>query len=523
VHKVLPFPPVPPPPLPETERKQRLFAWAEDVLKQLGLDQAIARAKTLEELHKVTFNENCVEVRLAIREALHPVSGHKADHFIGLREGGLKLVLRNRFADWKKDRKAALRNARGRRRRSTDWTDDLILDEDGGIIPNLANLILILRKAPKWEGVIAYDEFDVRVVIRKRPPWGEETADMPWTDHHETRTMVWFQHEGLTPSRGDVGRAVQAAARYNPFHPVRNYFDSLAWDQIPRLDMWLQTYFHVEDSDYVRAIGPRYLTSAVARIYDPGCQVDHMLVLEGPQGRRKSEALRTLAVNDKWFTDRLSHVSSKDVMLEIAGVLLIEIAELDALTRASTSAINSFLTRRHDRFRPPYGKHPINVLRQCVFAGTVNPPVGGYLKDPTGARRIWPVLCHGVIDTDDLKRDRDQLWAEAVVRFKAGAKWWLETPQLEALAEVEQRLRYRLDAWAEPIREWLGEDRNDVSVTEVLEQALGFAREDWTQSAQNRAVKILTAMGFSQHRPRKDDKRERRYQRDPLLRKSSGE
>ena len=136
------------------------------------------------------------------------------------------------------------------------------------------------------------------------------------------------------------------------------------------------TYFHAEDSPYIRAIGPRYLISSVARIYRPGCKVDHMLVLEGPQGKQKSEALRTLAVNDAWFTDRLSHVASKDAAQEMAGVLIIEIAEMDALTRATASAMKSFLTRRRDRYRPPYGKHPTTLPRQCVFAGTINPPDG---------------------------------------------------------------------------------------------------------------------------------------------------
>ena len=148
----------------------------------------------------------------------------------------------------------------------------------------------------------------------------------------------------------------------------------------------------------MRAIGPRYLISAVARIYKPGCQVDHMLVLEGPQGKQKSTALRTLAVRDAWFTDRLSHVASKDAVLEMAGVIIVETAEMDTLFRASSSATKSFLTRRDDRFRPPYGKHPIRLKRQCVFAGSINPPANGYLKDPTGARRFWPVTCHGMID-----------------------------------------------------------------------------------------------------------------------------
>jgi len=494
----------------DTQRNQRLFDWADTVLKRLRLDKAVAGARSIEELRAVTFDADSVEITLAIRDALHPATGHRQQHFRGLKEGGLKLILKNRFAELKKTREAALR-----RKKQPDWTDQLILEKDGKIIGNLANLILILREAPKWKGVLGYDDFNACVVIRQRPPWGEEVADTPWTDHHESLVRVWFQNEKISPSAGDIGRAVQASARHNPFHPVRDYFDSLVWDGVPRLESWLQTYFHVEDSEYVRAIGPRYLISAVARISRPGCKVDYVLVLEGPQGRQKSEALRTLAKNDSWFTDRLSHVASKDAALEIAGVLIVEIAEMDALTKATSSPQKSFLTRRRDRFRPPYGKHTINLPRQCVLAATINPTVGGYLKDPTGARRFWPVACRGMIDRDGLEKVRDQLWAEAVHQFKTGAPWWLETPELEALATAEQSARFVIDPWEERIREWLG-DRNDISLSEVLEHGLEFAPEHQTQSAQKRVVGILTRMGFAKHRPRTPEGRPQRYQRDRI-------
>jgi putative DNA primase/helicase len=493
----------------DTQRNQQLFDWADAVLKRLRLDKAVGAAKSIEELRNVTFDADSAEVTLAIRDALHPASGHRQERFRGLKEGGLKLILKNRFADLKKSREAALR-----RRKQPDWTDQLILDKDGKIIANLANLILILREAPKWKGVLGYDEFNARAVIRRRPSWGEEMPDAPWTDHHESLARVWFQNEKISPSAGDVGRAVQAAARHNPFHQVRDYFDSLVWDGVPRVESWLQTYFHAEDSEYVRAIGPRYLISAVARIYRPGCKVDHLLVLEGPQGRQKSEALRTLAIKDDWFTDRLSHLASKDAVLEIAGVLIVEIAEMDALTKATSSAIKAFLSRRRDRFRPPYGKHTISLPRQCVFAGTINPTAGGYLKDPTGARRFWPVACRGMIDRDGLEGVRDQLWAEAVHRFKMGQLWWLETPQLEALATAEQAARFVVDAWEEPVAKWLG-DRTDVGILEVLEHALELANVHWTQSAQKRVVAILTRMGFTKHRPRTPEGRKQRYRRDP--------
>ena len=233
----------------------------------------------------------------------------------------------------------------------------------------------------------------------------------------------------------------------------------------------------------------------------------------------KSEALRTLAIKDDWFTDRLSHVASKDAVLETAGALIIEIAEMDALTRATSSAMKSFLTRRKDRFRPPYGKHMLSWPRQCVFAGTINPPAGGYLKDATGSRRFWPVACRGMIDRDGLEQARVQLWAEAVHRYKAGARWWLETPELEALATAEQRARFAVDPWMGPISDWLG-DRTSVTVWEVLEHALGLAAKHWGQAAQKRAVAVLTHLGFTKHRPRTPEGgREHRYQRDPMPQK----
>jgi putative DNA primase/helicase len=311
---------------------------------------------------------------------------------------------------------------------------------------------------------------------------------------------------------GDVGRAVQAAARSNAFHPVREYLDALVWDRRPRLNTWLVTYFHAEDSDYIRAIGPRFAISAVARIYQPGCKVDYTPIFEGPQGKLKSEELRTLAVRDAWFTDRLSHVASKDAAIEIVGVWLVEIAEMDALTRASSSAMKAFLTRRFDRFRPPWARHLIRLQRQSVFARTINPPIGGYLKDATGARRFWPVACGGVIDRDGIERDRDQLWAEAAHRFKAGEKWWLETPELEALAAAEQAFRFKGDVWKEPVKRWIGR-RIDVSVGEVSQGALGIKPRNLSHVDEIRIVEILKTLGFEKYRARRGSRRSNRYGR----------
>src|SRR5262249_5898045 len=123
-----------------------------------------------------------------------------------------------------------------------DWTDQLKLDREGKILGNLANLILILRESPDWKGVLAFDEFNVRVVAQKPMPLEEGVSGGPWSDHHDAMARVWFLRQDIKVAAGDVGRAVQAAARFNLFHPVRNYFESLVWDSKPRLDTWLQTY-----------------------------------------------------------------------------------------------------------------------------------------------------------------------------------------------------------------------------------------------------------------------------------------
>jgi predicted P-loop ATPase len=489
------------------QRTRRLFAWADAVLRRLGL---VTAARSIEELRRVTLDVESAEVIVAIRDALHPANGDRKECFVGLTAGGLKQILKNRFAEMKQEREAKLRRGRAPR-----WEDDLILDKKGNIRPVIANLILIITHGPDWKGALAYDEFSARVILKGPSPL-KTAPEASWTDHHETQMRAWFQSQDIRPAAGDVGRAVQAAARLNSFHPVRDYFDALVWDGVPRLEGWLQKYFHVEDSKYVRAVGRRFLISGVARIYKPGCQVDHMLVLEGPQGKLKSTALRTLAVRDAWFTDRLSHVGNKDALIEVAGVLIVELSEMDAITRATASAKKSYLTSRSDRFRPPYGRHLITLPRQCVFAGTINPPAGGYLRDPTGARRFWPVKCVGRIDLASLEQARDQLWAEAVHLFKAGAPWWLETPELEALATAEQEARFATDAWEDPVRAWIG-DRTDVGLVEVIENALGFKPERQTYSIQARVVAILTHMGFTKHRARTRKGRAFRYRRDPPL------
>jgi len=245
-----------------------------------------------------------------------------------------------------------------------------------------------------------------------------------------------------------------------------------------RVDRWLTTYLGTAETAYSRAVGSRWLISAVARIFRPGSKADCCLILEGPQGTRKSTALRTLA--GEYFTDELADLGSKDAAMQTRGAWIIELSELDSLSHSEVARIKAFMSRTTDRFRPPYGMRLVEP-RQCVFAGTVNHST--YLRDETGGRRFWPVAC-GRIDVEALASDRNHLWAEAKARFEAGSVWCLETAELIQLASDQQVDRYETDPWEEVIAPWV-ETRSSVSISEVLENAFSNRKPSglkWTRS-----------------------------------------
>lgn len=379
---------------------------------------------------------------------------------------------------------------------SQDWMRDIILLESGEPKALLENAATALERAPDWKDVIWLDEFSERIMLRKPPPWHDEAdefTERPWTDNDDFMATRWLQRAGIHVPTAIAHEAVLVAGFRNPYHPVREYLDSLRWDGTPRLDLWTHEHLGTEDTAYTRAVGARWMISAVARVMRPGIKVDHMLILEGPQERGKSTALRALF--DPWFSDGMSELGSKDAAIELAGVWLIEFAELDAMRRVERNRLKAFITRAADRYRPPWGRHAIDHPRQMVFAGSVNDET--YLDDPTGGRRFWPVKI-GVIRIETLWQARDQLWAEAAFRFDAGEKFYLHEADLKADAMQQQTLRQIEDAWHTRIRKFLeGEEDNTFpkdSVTVAMTLAgIHLSIDKWDRVAQNRVIAYFTA------------------------------
>jgi predicted P-loop ATPase len=378
-------------------------------------------------------------------------------------------------------------------KRPRSWKARLLRTPRRVIKPILANAMVALREAPAWFGAFAYNEFSNDATLIAAPPWEMDPAH--WnpravTSHDDLLITEWLQREGITVDVGVAAQAVEAVAKDRLFHPVREYLDHLEWDGVPRLKTWLPDYLGTDDNPYTRSIGLCMMVAAVARIYEPGCKVDNVPIIEGAQGIGKSSALRILF--DPWYTDEIADLGSKDAAMQARGVWLVELAELEAMSRPEASRAKAFITRTTDRFRPPYGRRLVETPRACVLWGTTNSET--YLKDETGGRRFWPIRARK-INRVGLRHVRDQLWAETLEQHAAGTPWWIDNADVHRAATEEQAGRYAGDPWQEVIQQ-LTKSNDEQTIGQVL-TALGVETGRQTQSEMNRVARCLKALGWT--------------------------
>jgi predicted P-loop ATPase len=384
------------------------------------------------------------------------------------------------------------------KRAAADWLGQAQCDSRAEPRPNLFNVMLALREDSRISELFAYDEMlRAPILVRSLPNKADDSAlaPHPVRDDDVGVLQELLQRSGLEKIGKDVvHQAVDLRAHERSFHPVRDYLNALRWDGVPRLSNWLPVYLGAENSDYHRTVGPMFLEMMTARVLEPGCKADYMLVLEGPQGTLKSTACQILA--GRWFSDALPDIRSagKDVSQHLNGKWLIEVAEMSALDKAEASALKAFITRTTERYRPSYGRKEGIEPRQCVFAGTTNEAV--YLRDKTGGRRFWPVKVGGV-NIAALAHDRDQLFAEAVVLYRAGARWWPDAAFERNVIAPEQEARYEPDAWEDAIDTFL-RGRSRVTILEIARDGLHITTDRIGTADQRRIRAALQRLSWEE-------------------------
>lgn len=345
-----------------------------------------------------------------------------------------------------------------------DWRHSLERTKDADSPPKstLKNVILILENALD-ENPFERNLFSQTDCHTKKTPWGGEKG-REINDTHVIGIKKWIADKfRFEPSTDKINEAIVFLADSNSYHPVKDYLESLEWDGTPRINNWLEDYCQAKaEEPYLSAISRKTLVAMVARIFEPGIKFDQVLILQGHQGYGKSTLLRNL-VSDKWFSDSLGDITDKDCVLGLRNRWVLEIGEMNSMRKAETDQFKEFISRTEDRIRVPYGRRTESFPRQCVFIGTTNNEE--YLRDVTGNRRFWPVLV-GRCDFSGVRRDRDQLFAEALFYYELGEPLYLESEEMNEVAQREQELRMEHDPIFDEIQRMLLGQVEGFSVSE---------------------------------------------------------
>lgn len=370
------------------------------------------------------------------------------------------------------------------------------------IYDNVHNVSALLHRHPLYQGRIRYNQFDQKVYLD-----GHYITDTDIINIQSEFQRNFLSEKRLaTISKTIIFDSILLAASKNPFHPIREWLDSLKWDGEHRLDSWIDNVCGYPENDnkdffeYREQVGINTIKAMVARIYNPGCKYDYIFVLEGKQGCGKSTLLSTLA-STEYRIETSSSVDNKDFYMDTLGKWVVELAEGETLSRSSVNSIKSMASRSVDTFRKPYGKVSEDVPRQFVLAMTTNE--GVYLKDSTGNRRFMPITVNlDFVDLNWLLDNRDQMFAEAVHMYKQDSSFNYSYAE----AQKQQEQRAETDVYVEDVEEaWDNfsetEQREGLTVYEVWEKtnrsSYGATPQHWEIL---QITKVLRNLGMQKKR-----------------------
>lgn len=300
-----------------------------------------------------------------------------------------------------------------------DWVKELSYNKKGEVESTLNNILTIIKNDSLLHGLGRLNTFNGRYEPHSKLPWIHTDF---WSDTDDAGLRWYLEKVYGIEARQKIQDAVSLSFKENSYHPIKEYLESLKWDGENRVERVLIDYLGAKDNEYVKEITRKVFVAAISRIYEPGCKFDYMLTIVGNQGIGKSMLWKELG--GAWFSDSLTDIKGKESYEALDGVWIMEMAELSALKKSERESIKQYISKQEDVYRKAYERNVTVNKRQCIFIGTTNDLE--FLNDSTGARRFWVVdadtdaVKH--VWTDLTKYERDQIWAEALVRYRSKAE-----------------------------------------------------------------------------------------------------
>jgi hypothetical protein len=379
-------------------------------------------------------------------------------------------------------------------------------DKVGRVLATVGNLRLALHRPDLCGFRVALDTFVDSIMIASpgRDDW------RPLADNDYTRLRVQLAAPAAGAARfHEIGRelmrdALHEAADAQRFDSAQLWLDSLpAHDGVPRVDSFLSDRFSVPDTPYARAVSRYVWTALAGRVMEPGCKVDMVPVLVGPQGAGKSTAVLAMAPHHDFFVEINMHAKDDDLARSMRGKVVGELCELRGFAGRNAEDLKAWVTRRFEEWTPKYRERATKFARRLLLIGTTNDPV--FLSDESGSRRWLPVDV-GDIDVPSIERDRDQLWAEARDLFGLVGVDWSDAERL-ALHEHD---RFTVqDSWVDIVATWLDTPSLDGSkpsaagflrTADVGREALGMNPQGMRKTEEMRIGKTLRVLGYERRK-----------------------
>lgn len=369
----------------------------------------------------------------------------------------------------------------------------LIRNEDGKLLKTILNLVSCFYIDENLKDLFVFNEFSGTIEYAKDAIWhgvqkGQELRD---------KDIVFVQYYLAHNKQFEMGidkitNALTELSERNHYHPIKFYLSQLEWDEEKRLDEWLIKTCGAEDNIYTRAVGSKYLMASIARIYKPGIKFDNVLVFEGAENMGKSTVFRTLSA--PWFTDSIDLMQKDEKIVEkMRGNWFLEVAEMFGVNESNQERIKSFLSRQDDVHRLPYDRLSIKLSRQSVFCGSSNKLA--YLFGDDGNRRFWPIKCEK-INISWLRENKDQLFAEAIYRWRSGEELFLNEELYEFAKKIQTAKLSVNEVWADIIEKYLI-GKNETTMGEILKECLKVEIKELHNRAYSINVgRILKKLGF---------------------------
>lgn len=358
---------------------------------------------------------------------------------------------------------------------------------------NFNDVVQHFTSGEYWDGCWQYDEF-ADAILCVDPPVKLDAESSGLSPDDLSALREYLEHVGMIVREPDIQKAVRLAAKSRRFHPVREYLASLPPGD-PSIFEGLAKRLFGTDEPLADEFLRKFLVSSVRRILTPGCQVDTVLVLHGPQqGEGKTTFVEAL-FEERWTRRGLpSDLANRDASHALLGYRCIELGELAALLRTEKNAAKDFISWREDVYRQYGNGERVRKPRECVFVGTTNDD--DFLRDATGNRRFWIIsIVRGhEIPTAWVRENRDALWAAALALAQdVTFRHWF-TRDEEKVVNVTREAFQETDSWHERIAEYC-RGNSTVKAHEVYTRAIKGDLKDFDRRKLLRITETLRRLG----------------------------